>query len=215
MQASPCFKGGEFSCISCHEMHLDSTTTESSAATLGEHAISWRRRWIRDAACLQCHKEMARELTAHTHHDAESSRAAVVTTATCRTRLSVCCTPCAVIRSPRLTCAKALTTAGRTPAIFVISTKRSRGRRRKLHDWYQQPVPEFRRTIKTISAAVQWLVKGDAGQRALIAWGMGWETGAENLRTRLALSLSDLQPARSLCRGPFRCLEIVADIAGL
>ena len=27
-----------------------------------------------------------------------------------------------------------------------------------------------------IAAAVQWILKGDAGQRALIAWGMGWES---------------------------------------
>jgi hypothetical protein len=45
----------------------------------------------------------------------------------------------------------------------------------KLHEWYQQPVPELPDDDKTIAASVQWLVKGDAGQRALLAWGMGWE----------------------------------------
>jgi hypothetical protein len=28
---------------------------------------------------------------------------------------------------------------------------------------------------QTIAAAVQWLVKGDAGQRVLMAWAFGWE----------------------------------------
>jgi hypothetical protein len=45
----------------------------------------------------------------------------------------------------------------------------------KLHAWYNQPVPNLSRDDQTISAAVQWMVKGDAGQRALIAWSFGWE----------------------------------------
>ena len=49
---------------------------------------------------------------------------------------------------------------------------------------------------KTISAAVQWLVKGDAGQRALLAWGMGWEpaqkiSGRDWLYPFLTYSLLD------------------------
>ena len=84
---------------------------------------------------------------------------------------------------------------------------------KKLHEWYQQPVPELSEDDNTIAAAVQWLVKGDAGQRALLAWGMGWESGAKNFRTRLAVSLFDLHPDRSLCRGAFRCLEIASNAA--
>jgi len=45
----------------------------------------------------------------------------------------------------------------------------------KLHAWYNQPVPQLSQDDQTIAAAVQWIVKGDAGQRALIAWGMAWE----------------------------------------
>jgi hypothetical protein len=45
-----------------------------------------------------------------------------------------------------------------------------------LHAWYNQPMPELSRDDQTIAAAVQWILKGDAGQRALIAWGMGWES---------------------------------------
>jgi hypothetical protein len=45
-----------------------------------------------------------------------------------------------------------------------------------LHAWYNQPMPELSQDDQTIAAAVQWILKGDAGQRALIAWGMGWES---------------------------------------
>jgi hypothetical protein len=37
-------------------------------------------------------------------------------------------------------------------------------------------VPEFSEDDLTIAAGVQWILKGDAGQRALVAWGMGWES---------------------------------------
>ena len=60
----------------------------------------------------------------------------------------------------------------------------------------KQPVPELSDDDKTISAAVQWLVKGDAGQRALLAWGMGWEpaqkiSGRDWLYPYLIYSLLD------------------------
>ena len=211
VQASPCFKGGEFSCISCHEMH-PTTTTQVALKTWAQERSAGAEDGIRLRPACNVTRRWLRASRV-TRITTPIPPAAAVTTATCRTPPSACSTPCAATRSPRLTCAKASTTGGPTPAIFVISIKRSVGRRTSLHAWYQQPVPELSEDDKTISAAVQWLVKGDAGQRALLAWGMGWETGAENFRTRLALSVFDLQPARSLCRGPFRCLEIAANPA--
>ena len=35
-------------------------------------------------------------------------------------------------------------------------------------------MPELSEDDRTVAAAVQWILKGDAGQRALIAWAMGW-----------------------------------------
>jgi hypothetical protein len=63
-----------------------------------------------------------------------------------------------------------------------------------LHAWYNQPVPELSEDDRTIAAGVQWILKGDAGQRALVAWGMGWESA--KIGTRLAVSLSDLHVDR-------------------
>ncbi|MBA3543446.1 MAG: hypothetical protein H0T83_03265, partial [Chthoniobacterales bacterium] len=72
VQASPCFKGGNFSCISCHEMHPATPTTSAALKT-------WARNdqlapgMESDQACLQCHQEMASRLTSHTHHEAGSA----------------------------------------------------------------------------------------------------------------------------------------------
>ena len=46
---------------------------------------------------------------------------------------------------------------------------------RKLTEWYGAPPVELNREQKTISATLLRLLKGDAGQRAITAWSMGWE----------------------------------------
>jgi hypothetical protein len=49
----------------------------------------------------------------------------------------------------------------------------------KLHSWFNQPEPQMPDDDRKIAAAVQWILKGDAGQRALLAWGMGWKPAQE------------------------------------
>ena len=44
-----------------------------------------------------------------------------------------------------------------------------------MKEWYQKPVPPLSSEQEKISAAVLWLLRGDAGQRALVAWHAGWE----------------------------------------
>jgi hypothetical protein len=65
-----------------------------------------------------------------------------------------------------------------------------------LAEWYRQPKPELTAVEQNVSAAVTWLLKGDAGQRALIAYSMGWApakqtTGDQWLAPYLALLLDD------------------------
>jgi hypothetical protein len=43
-----------------------------------------------------------------------------------------------------------------------------------LHDWYRQPASAIESDFANTPASVVWLLRGDAGQRALIAWHMGW-----------------------------------------
>src|SRR5262249_18320298 len=51
----------------------------------------------------------------------------------------------------------------------------------KLHEWYRAPAPEQQRggrgltaDEKSIAAGVLWILRGDAGLRALVACSMGW-----------------------------------------
>src|SRR5205823_4223185 len=50
---------------------------------------------------------------------------------------------------------------------------------KNLHTWFNQPEPQLSADDQNIAAAVQWIVRGDAGQRALIAWGMRWKPAQE------------------------------------
>lgn len=43
-----------------------------------------------------------------------------------------------------------------------------------LEKWYQIEPPELDKDQREIAASLLWILKGDAAQRALVAWNMGW-----------------------------------------
>jgi Doubled CXXCH motif (Paired_CXXCH_1)/Cytochrome c554 and c-prime len=172
LQASPCFRGGNFSCISCHEMH-PSDLNETSL-TKWAHSGQLRPKMDTDEACLQCHKAIGPNISAHTHHVATSSGSR-----------------CYNCHMPKNTFGLLHAMRGHQVSSPTVQESIDYGRPNacnlchlnktlawtgeKLHAWYNQPVPPLSPDDQTIAAAVEWIVKGDAGQRALIAWGMGWE----------------------------------------
>src|SRR5439155_19675930 len=60
---SPCYKGGKFSCLSCHSLHESEPNEQLARNRMGNEA------------CTQCHEGFREEpqLLAHTHHRAGSS----------------------------------------------------------------------------------------------------------------------------------------------
>ena len=58
---SPCYQRGEMSCVSCHSMHG------------GDRADQLKPKLTGNQACIQCHAEIEKDLTAHTHHAADST----------------------------------------------------------------------------------------------------------------------------------------------
>ena len=193
VQASPCFRGGEFSCISCHEMHLDSpgqTSIPKWAST-----AQLKPKMDSDAACLQCHQTMATNITAHTHHSADSSGSRCYNCHMPRTTFGLL----HAIRSHQVSSPKVKESIdyGRPNACNLCHLDQTLAwTAEKLGTWYHQPVPQFTPDDQNIAAAVQWIVKGDAGQRALIAFGMGWGSaqqtaGRDWLYPYLIYSLND------------------------
>jgi len=193
VQASPCFRGGEFSCISCHEMHLDSPGHAD--------AKTWARtgqlkpKMDSDLACLQCHKDMSARLVAHTHHTADSSGSRCYNCHMPRTTFGLL----HAMRSHQVSSPTVQESIayGRPNACNLCHLDQTLAwTAQNLHAWYNQPVPELSQDDQTIAAAVQWILKGDAGQRALIAWGMGWgdaqrTTGHEWVYPYLIYTLTD------------------------
>jgi hypothetical protein len=192
---SPCYRGGELSCTSCHELHKD----DDDPRTLAEWADDQLAPGMRgDAACLQCHPQFEgeRALEAHTHHPAASAGS----------RCQDCHTPHTAwglhkatrdhqVSSPSV----AVTLAtGRPNACNLCHLDRTLAwSARRLERWYGTPPPERLGPLQqAVAASVLWALTGEAGQRALIAWHMGWEpahaaSGADWLAPYLAHLLAD------------------------
>src|SRR6266576_53664 len=172
VQASPCFRGGQFSCISCHEMHL--YPSDSGALKNWARNGQLKPRMESDQACLQCHTDMTARLIAHTHHAADSSGSRCYNCHMPNTTFGLL----HAMRSHQVSSPMVHESIayGRPNACNLCHLDRTLAwTAEKLHEWYNQPVPNLSQDDQTIAAAVQWLVQGDAGQRALLAWGLGWE----------------------------------------
>ena len=196
-QASPCFRGGEFSCISCHEMHLDSPN-ESSLQRWTHHA-QLKPHMDGDAACLQCHKTMATNITAHTHHDANSEGSRCYNCHMPRTTFGLL----RAMRSHQVSSPNVHESVayGRPNACNLCHLDKTLAwTSQKLQAWYKQPKSDLSVEDQTISAAAQVDYQRRRRTARSHRMGNGLGAGAENFRTRLALSVSHLQHDRFVCR---------------
>jgi len=197
LQESPCFRGGKFSCLSCHEMHLDDPTQVSLKKWAGGRQL--KAKMDSDEACLQCHEPMRAKIAAHTHHPIESAGSRCYNCHMPRTTYGLL----HAMRSHQVSSPTVRESLdfGRPNACNLCHLNQTLAwTADKLHNWYNQPVPALSEDHQTIAVAVQWLMKGDAGQRALITWGMGWKpaqeiSGRDWLYVYLIYGLTDRYPA--------------------
>lgn len=190
---SPCFKGGKFSCLSCHDMHPDKTDSASLA--------EWRNDQLKpgmsesNQACLQCHGTMSANVPAHTHHAADSPGSSCYNCHMPHTSYGLL----RATRSHQISSPAVIDSLkyGRPNACNLCHLDRTlEWTADNLAKWYGQEKPELSADDRELSAAVQWLLKGDAGQRALISWNMGWApaqkaSGHEWLYPFLIFQLND------------------------
>lgn len=182
---SPCFKGGQFSCLSCHSMH-DSEPNDQL------------RREPTDAACLRCHAKLRGDVSAHSHHrpDSEGSR----------------CVSCHMpyttygllksIRSHEISSptVRESVELGRPNACNLCHLDRSlEWTSQALAKWFGTPVVALAQDDQRIAAAVRWSLQGDAGLRALVADAMGRASakdasGSDWMAPYLAQLLTDPYP---------------------
>jgi predicted CXXCH cytochrome family protein len=163
MAASACFDGGELSCLGCHSMH-DSDPNDQLA-----------RDKDGDGACASCHPSIAARPSDHTHHASESDGSRCYN---CHMPYTTYGLLKAVrshhIDSPRV---DVTVETGRPNACNLCHLDKTLGwTARTLASWYGQSAPELDDDRDRIAESVFLSLTGDAGQRALAAWSMGWSS---------------------------------------
>ena len=205
MIESPCFEQGDMTCLSCHAMHAYQEAADQLAAALPA-----------DESCLQCHEGFRSRVREHTHHDEESAGSRCANCHMPHTTYGLF----VAMRSHRVDSPSAAVTAetGRPNACNLCHLDRTlEWTSRLLHDWYDQPRPKLDGEQRTVAASVRWALRGDAAQRAIVAWHMGWPaaqqaSGREWLAPYLAVLLAD--PYLAVRRVAQRSIETLPGFAG-
>lgn len=148
-----------------------------------------------NSACLQCHESFAAELTEHTHHPPDSPGSNCYNCHMPHTSYGLY----KAIRSHQISSpsVRSSVEAGRPNGCNLCHLDRTlQWTAEHLTNWYGQPVVPLSDDQRSISAALLWLLRGDAVQRAIIAWVMGWEpaqqaSGSDWLPAYLSFLLQD------------------------
>jgi predicted CXXCH cytochrome family protein len=167
---SPCYADEDFGCMSCHEMHGDTPDDQLRELARGDD----------DRQCTQCHSQFVESATleSHTRHLEDSSGSRCVN---CHMPYTVYGLTKA-IRSHQISVPNAEESEihGRPNACNGCHLDRSLAwAAAELERGWGIASPPLERHDPDRAAAVEHLVRGDAGQRALAAWAFGWEPARE------------------------------------
>lgn len=172
---SPCYQRGEMSCLSCHEMH--------KSADDPRPLKEWANDQLKPAmetnqACLQCHDEFAEHIEDHTHHAAESTGSLCYNCHMPYTTYGLL----KAIRSHQIDSPSVQNTlaTGRPNACNLCHLNETLSwTADHLTRWYDMPAVEVDDDERSVAASLLWILRGNAGQRALVAWNMGWNSAQE------------------------------------
>ena len=211
---SPCFNDARdesrtLTCFSCHTMHK----RPEDARSIGEWARSHQVSMGMDGneSCLQCHPAFKANLTAHTRHLANSEGSSCYNCHMPYTTYGLL----KALRSHQIsspTVAASVQTGRPNACNLCHLDKTLAWTSASLERWYGTPKVELDIDEATVAASLLWLTRGDAGQRALAAWSMGWRpaqqaSGAGWMGPYLAELLTDRYDAvRSIAYRSLRTL---------
>jgi len=179
-----CATRGELTCLTCHAMHDYREPNDQLASGIDS-----------DAACLGCHPTIASAITQHTHHLIDSAGSSCMNCHMPHTSYGLF----VAMRSHRIDSPSAATQAetGRPNACNLCHLDQTLAwTNERLHAWYGQAKTELSRDDHSVASSVLWALKGNAVQRGLVAWHMGWEpaqtiSGRKWLAAYLAILLRD------------------------
>ena len=178
---SPCFRDATeaertLSCFSCHTMHKTPEDSRSIVSWAETHQVS--DGMDDNGGCVQCHQPLEANLTTHTRHDADSTGSTCYNCHMPYTSYGLLkAVRSHTISSPSVTETVEL---GRPNACNLCHLDQTLGwTGEHLSEWYGAPPPELSEEEQTVAAALLWVMKGDAGERALAAWNLGWQPAQE------------------------------------
>jgi predicted CXXCH cytochrome family protein len=183
VSASACFQKGELSCLSCHSMHHSDPDDQLARNMNGNQA------------CLQCHAKYRDRIEEHTHHPASSAGSLCYNCHMPFTSYALL----TALRSHRIDSPSVATSAhtGRPNACNLCHLDQTLDwAAGHLSSWYGAPPVETTEEQKTIAASLLWLYRGDAVQRAVAGWNLGWSdaqraSGADWIAPHVAQLLDD------------------------
>ena len=219
---SPCYRNAtstdrKLSCLSCHALHKDN----DDARTLAEWADDQLSVVKADpknpsgdalakdnAACLQCHGPLRANVSAHSHHAADSPGSVCYNCHMPYTTYGLLKT----IRSHTIVnpTVRESVDAGRPNACNLCHLDKTlTWTGDALQRWYGTAPVSLGADEQGVAASILWLLTGDAGQRAIVAQAMAWPpaqraSGVDWIAPYLAQLLDDpydavrLGAARSL-----------------
>lgn len=194
---SPCFKNArddahKLSCSSCHRMH----EPEGDGRSVREWAnAQLAPEMDGNAACLQCHEAFRGDVTGHSHHQASSAGSSCYNCHMPYTTYGLMKTLRShQVSSPSISVSLS---TGRPNACNLCHLDKTLGwTADALQRLYGIRAPVLTEDERTVAASLIWLLRGDAGQRAVIAQSMGWKpardaSGAGWMAPYLAQLLDD------------------------
>lgn len=162
MKESACYLKGEMSCLSCHSMHASDPNKQM------------RKDIQADQACLQCHQELSDNISQHTHHAVQSEGSRCYNCHMPYTSYALF----TAIRSHRVDSPSVANSiaSGKPVACNQCHVDQSLGwTADTMEKWYGTTRPELDSDQRDVAASLLWLLRGDAVQRSLAAWSLGWE----------------------------------------
>jgi hypothetical protein len=194
---SPCFfRASEpsrtLSCFSCHTMH--------QTADDGRPAGVWAddqlgREMSSDRACTQCHTPIAVNVTAHSRHQSGSSGSSCYNCHMPYTTYGLLKTIRShTVSSPSV--GESVQTGRPNACNLCHLDKTLRWTSDALERWFGMPAAALSADEESVAAAILWTLRGDAGQRAILAQAFAWSpaqqaSGSSWMAPYLAQLLND------------------------
>ncbi|MBI3464249.1 MAG: hypothetical protein HY000_14515 [Planctomycetes bacterium] len=187
---SPCYQRGRMTCLSCHSMHKSHPVDQLAEGMQTNHA------------CTQCHEpyRSTQAVESHSHHPAGSAASLCYNCHMPYLTFGIM----SLNRTHRITVPDAESSAargGRPNACNQCHTDKPLAWTADwLQRWYGRPIPNLDESQQTAADSVVRLLCGNAVERLVAAWSLGWPEAQQTASTAwaapfLLVTLQDSYPA--------------------